>query len=138
MALGALALGMSGVAAQSEVSPLCATVYKAASSAVANRAAGQSAEQLRAALPTRAALIGDSPEVTIARVLHEIIDDVFSEAPLDRAAYPVYRTEVCVREEAQLPVPESFAEVRAALMACARHDGDALIECAVAVASPGD
>ncbi|MEO0424917.1 MAG: hypothetical protein AAF184_21460 [Pseudomonadota bacterium] len=131
-----MAAGDAG--AQSEVSPFCATVYKAAASAVANRAAGQTAEQLRAALPSRESLGGDSPDVAIARVLHEIIDDVFSDAPLEQTAYAVYRTEVCIREEARLPVPESFAAVRAQVMACGRQEGDAVIDCAVAVASPED
>lgn len=139
LSLVPLALLMAGVArAQPEVSPFCATVYKAAASAVANRAAGQTAQQLRAALPARESLAGDTPDVAIARVLHEIIDEVFGEAPLEQTAYAVYRTEVCIREEAQLPVPESFTAVRAQVMACGRREGDAIIDCAVAVASPED
>lgn len=125
----------SPVLAQDEISTLCATVYKAAASAVANRAAGHGAAQLRAALPAREAITGEEVDAQLARVLHEVIDEVYGGEPLDQSAYAVYRTELCVREQAQLPVPASFATVRDALMACGRKEGEARIDCAVAIAS---
>ncbi len=138
IAVGCSLLLIGTAPAQDKVSAYCATVYKAAASAVANRAAGHDAAQLRAALPAREALTGDDVDTRIARALHEILDEVYGGEPLDQSAYAVYRTEVCVREEARLPVPASFSSVRDRIEACGRLPGEARIDCAVATASRED
>lgn len=122
------------VHAAGQISEYCESIFSIAASAYANRAEGVPESRLRGALPPRAdASKQGTPQVQLLLDMHDMIDQVYSfqTEEIDSTTYSTYQAEVCHRREQNLPVPENFDDVAAALRRCTSIDGNAKYECAM-------
>ncbi len=114
----------------------CDQTYEIAAAAALHRDQGLTEGQLRLPLPPRESAAKDPHGAKGAKLLlmHQIVDELYLQPPVDGQTYATYKAEQCHRQAAGKNDSATFASVAPRLIECGKLDKKAKIVCAMEAA----